>query len=125
MNLHLSCTRLPFHTIFVSRLTDYDNRPFIHALDPKPNPSNLVACLNIEGLAICVEPLSLFSVERLIGVAGNRASRGANHRRIAFIDLGGFALGKDVLKLGECDGRVDCRAGRVLPTWDVLGVGWW
>ena len=79
-------------------LTGCDNEPFVRALDPEQNPFNLVLCLNMEALVLYPRSPSLFNIERLIGMARNRASRGAKLSSVTLIDLGGVGPDKELLK---------------------------
>lgn len=90
-------------------ITDCNNLPFILALDPQQNPSNIVLCPNLEGLVLYVVSLDQLHVEHLISMAKNRASRGAKLSSITFIDLHGLVPEKEVLELGEYVTHVEYR----------------
>ena len=70
-------------------LIERDIPPFILALDPNRNPSQLVLCPNLKELVIYIESLGQFNIKRLVNMAKNRALRGAKLSSVTFVELGG------------------------------------
>lgn len=104
-------------------LTNCDGLPFILALDPEQNPSDLVLCVTLEELVIYTESWSLSKVELLIKMAKNRASRGSKLSSFTFVDLCGLDLREEVLKLREHAMHVEYRVDGAPPAWDDITGG--
>ena len=105
-------------------LIDCNDVPFILALDPEQNPSNLVLCPGMQKLILYTEDdRDLLNVKHLIAMAKNRASRGAKLSSVTFVDLGGNGRREEVLRLREHVAHVEYRVDVVTPTWnDLPGV---
>ena len=99
-------------------LINCNNLPFILALNPEQNPSNLVLCPKMEDLVIYVQYLSLFDVELLVRAVRNRALRGVKLSSIKLVGLRGDGEREEVTKLREHVARVEYRAGGTAPAWD-------
>jgi len=103
-------------------LIDCNNLPFILALDPEQNPSNLVSCFNMEGLVLYIQDWSLLHFECLIRMANNRALRGAKLSSITiYLDGGGPT--EEVFKLREYVTHVVFKVGVGEcnpPVWDDI-----
>ena len=69
-------------------LIECDNPPFILALDPNRNPSQLVLSPNLKELVIYIKSLGQFNIKRLVNMTKNRALRGAKLSSVTFV-LGG------------------------------------
>lgn len=95
---------------------------FIEILDPRQNPSNLLLCVNLEELVFHVEDMSEYnlSVELLVGMAKNRASREAKLSSITIVSSVGPVL-EDIFKLREHVTHVVCRVEqRKSSAWDDI-----
>ena len=104
-------------------LTKCNNLPFILALDPEQNPSNLVLCPNMEDLALYNKKWDRSLDEPLITMARDRASRGAKLSSITFVLPGGLPLLRNSLfeTLGEHVTRVHWGPSyHALPAWDYV-----
>ena len=102
-------------------LIESDNLPFTCALDPGENPSNPVLCFNMEELVFYVRHWFLLSVEHLVRMAKNRASRGAKLSSITLVDLGGLGPEKEVSELREHVTNLVYRVDRCSsPAWDDI-----
>ena len=101
-------------------LNECNNLPFILALDPEQNPSNLVLCSDMEELIIYITSLDQFHIERFINMTKNRASRGVKLPLITFVGLDGLALEKAVFRIREQVMHVEYRADDEPPLWDDL-----
>lgn len=100
-----------------------NQRPFILALDPAENPTELLLCPNLENFVLYIESLDQFRTDYLIDMAENRASRGAKLSSITIVGLNELALGKEVLKLKEHVTNVEYRVDDESPAWDDNGYG--
>lgn len=100
--------------------SDCDCLPFILALNPKRNRSNLVLCPNIEELILFVTCWDLTRARALFNMAKNRASSGAKLSSITFIDLDGAGKREVVTKLEKHVTQVEFRANvdGDTPVWD-------
>ena len=101
-------------------LTECSNLPFILALNSKKNSSKLVACPDLEELALCVGSRDQFLIKYLLGMAKERASRGVKLSSITIVGLGELVPGKEVFKLREHVTRVDYRVDNAPPNLDHL-----
>jgi hypothetical protein len=102
-------------------LIDCKNLPFILALDPEQNPSNLVLCPNMEELVFHVEGLDLLPLKNLFNMAKNRALGGARLSSITLVNMGSDDDEErvEVLKLREHVTHVQYRLGDSSPPdWD-------
>ena len=99
-----------------------NHRPFILALDPDQNPSNLVICPKMEKLILYTRFGYLFDVELLIAMAKNRSSRGVKLVSITLVDPGGDEQREEVLRLRQHFKRVEYKFYQGPPAWDdVIG----
>lgn len=105
-------------------LIDCEIRPFISAMNPERNSSDLILCLNMEELVICSLHLSLFRFQHIVRMAKIRAFRGAKLSSITFIDTGGHWPRKEVSKLREHVTHLEHRVSDKLPAWDYSGSEW-
>ena len=95
---------------------------FTRVLDPEQQPSDLVACPNLEEVVLYAEVQRQFDFEQFARMARNRSMRGAKLSRIAFINrdpildelVGGFR------EVEEHVGHVDYRVEQVYPAWDKI-----
>ena len=101
-------------------LTECHSRPFVLALNPNQNLSNLVVCPKLEDLALCIGDWISFPTEDVFSMAEARALRGKKLSSITIIATHDVVPGREVLKLREHVGRMDFRVGDVLPDWDSL-----
>ena len=101
-------------------LTDCDHTPFISALDPAQNPSNLVPCPHLEEFVLSAEYLSLSGVEHLIEMAKNRALRAAKLSSITFVNLRGREQRDEAAKLRDHVIHVEYRTQGAGPAWDYV-----
>ena len=98
-----------------------DDQPFIRALDPERNLSNLVLCFNMKELILYIPQWSLLDVKNLIKMAQNRASRGAKLSSITIVSRDGLAPRNELSELGEHVTRAVCRTKeREPPAWDYV-----
>ena len=89
--------------------------PFLLALDPENNPSNLVLCSNMEELVLC--NTWCYVPKYLIRTAKNRALRGARLSLVTFVDLSGRRRVEEVSELEEYVTRVEYRIN-TRHSWD-------
>ena len=101
-------------------LNECNNLPFVLALDPQENPSNLILCPKLVELALYIKREDQYHLEHLISMAKHRDSEGAKLLSIAFIGLGGFVPGDEVLKLRENVTGVVRLVDSTPPAWDKL-----
>ena len=99
-------------------LTQCNNLPFIHALNPNRNPSKLILCPRLKKLVLYVEGLESFNIVGLMSMAKGRVSGGVRLSCITIVGLGELMPRKEVFKLGEYVGHVDYRIGEKPPKWD-------
>ena len=104
-------------------LTQCNNLPFILALDPAYNQSDLVLCSKLEELTLYVEDRNAFHIPELASMAKQRASKGAKLRSIAIVGLDQLVSGKEVFKLRDHVGHVEYRFEEVPPKWDSVPEG--
>ena len=105
---------------FVLVCSDY--LPFILALDPEQNPSNLILCPSMEELVLYIVWYSdNLHPKYLTTMAKNRASRGAKLSSIMITILGGYSIEKDLSKLREHVTHVEHRTiDSGPPPWDEI-----
>ena len=101
-------------------LTKCDNLPFILALTPKENPSELLLCPNLEELTLYIKSRIQFHLKPLISMAKERAARNAKLSSVTIVGLGELAPGKEVFKLREHVTRVGYSIDDTPPNWDDL-----
>ena len=107
------------HNLRTLTLIDCNDQPFILALNPRKNPSNLIFCSNLRELVLYTR-LVWFDVDSLLDMTKNRASRGAKLSSIRLIGLRRLELEAEteVLKLREYVTHVEYRVGDIQPEWD-------
>lgn len=91
-------------------LRECDNEPFIRALDPKRNPSNLLLCPRLNNLMFYVDDRRTFEVEPSIAdTVKNRDSRGAKLSSVMFLNMGtySFRIQDGVRQLRKHVGRAE------------------
>ena len=108
------------HNLRTLILTKCHNLPFILALNPEKNPSELVLCPNLDELVLYVKSRDQFHIKRLLNMTEERGSRGVRLSSITIVGLDELVPGKEVFKLREHVARVDYRVDDVPPHWDVL-----
>ena len=96
------------------------NQPFIRALDPERNPSNLLLCPHLEELVFYLQRWCLLDVQDLIKMACNRTLRGAKLQRIALIGLSGLPPRDEVFQLRDHVRDMEYRFSLTLPAWDDM-----
>ena len=106
-------------------LTDCFYLPFIRALDPDRNPSNLVLCINMQELVLYIMCLDHSYVQHVFNMAKNRDSRGAKLWSVTIVDLTdrGPREPKEMSKLREHVTHVEYRGDDTLPPWDDIPGG--
>jgi hypothetical protein len=104
-------------------LTDCSHLPFIRALDPEQNPSNLVLCVNMEGLILYLSYWDDPHFENVFCMAKNRASKGTKLSSVTFIDLMDGGLTEDMVKLREHVTCMEYRVADAVPSWDDVPGG--
>ena len=98
-------------------LIQCNNLPFIQALDPKENPSELMLCPNLEKFVIYKSPRHYYYTERLLNMVKNRACREA---RLSSIVIADFVPSYEVSKLEEFVGHMEYTIDGEPPEWDYL-----
>ena len=105
-------------------LIDSHFLPFILALDPEQNPSNLILCPGMEELALyIIHHWDNYLLKYLIAMAKNRASRGAklSSITIAIRVLCGHPIEKDLSELRKYVTHVKYRKpDSPPPPWDRI-----
>lgn len=110
------------HNLRTLILINCNHLPFVLALNPEQNPSNLVVCPNMQNLTLYIQSLSPRVVDRLTRMAKNRASRGAKLSSITLVDFGSCGHMNEVLELREHVTHVEYCIGDEPPAWDdILG----
>lgn len=108
-------------------LTKCYDLPFILALNPGANSSEVVPCPNLEDLVLYVESRDQFHFKPLISMAKKRGLRDAKLSSIVIVDLGELRLGKEVAELTKYITRVEYVGyvvDNIVPDWDnIPGVG--
>ena len=99
-------------------LTKCDNLPFILALNPEENTSELLLCHNLEDLTLYIKSRNQFHIKHLISMARERAAEDAKLSSVTVVGLGELAPGKEVFKLREHVTRVEYRIEDAPPSWD-------
>ena len=99
-------------------LIDCDNLPFILALDPEQNSSDLALCPNMKELVLYVYSLLLLNLELLIRMAKNRASRGTKLPLIRIISQGPMVPEEEMIRLREHVTTVGYSIDDAFPAWD-------
>jgi hypothetical protein len=99
-------------------LNGCNQTPFIFALDPEQNPSNLVLCPNMEELVIYARYQDMLHVKELFSMAKNRASRGVKLSSITISHP--HYRRREALKLREYVAHVEYKPGSTLVTWDYV-----
>ena len=107
------------HDLRTLTLIDCNYLPFVLALDPEQNPSNLALCPNLEELVLYIPSRHYFRAECLISMEKNRASRGVKLLSITIVGLGELAP-REVLKLREHIAHVEYRVEAARPAWDSV-----
>ena len=97
-------------------LSECNNRPFIFALDPEKNPSQLVLCPSLK--EIVLYDILFSHMEHLINMAERRALRGAKLASITITGLGTPAPEKEVSELREHATHVEYKANAPPHSWD-------
>ena len=102
-------------------LSNCDNLPFILALDPQRNPSNLIPCLKLEELILHISSdyLNPPPAQSVFSMAKNRASRGAKLTSITLVDREWWSREK-VPKLEEYVTHVEFGFPKDTPDWDEI-----
>lgn len=101
-------------------LIDCNYGPFILALDPKQNTSNLVLCSSMEKLVLYISSHSRdqYHVMHLISMAKHRASTGAKLSSIMIFGPAGLTLDTEISKLREYVTHVEYQVELTCPAWD-------
>ena len=100
-------------------LVDCDNIPFILALDPNHNTSNIVTCPKLEGLVLYICGLYEFCIDELFEMVKQRALRGVKLSTIVIISEG-LDLEKAVLSLRQYVSHVEYKLDEWFPRWDLV-----
>ena len=97
-----------------------NNLPFILTLNPNENSSKIVLCPRLEEVILYVRVLGHFRINELLGMAEERASRGAKLSTISIVILGEeYVPKKEVFPLRKHVSRVEYRFDDTLPEWDT------
>jgi hypothetical protein len=104
-------------------LTKCNNLPFILALNPEEDHSELLRCPNLEELVLYVRSRDQFHIGHLISMAKERASRDAKLSSITIVGMGELAPGKEVFKLRGHVKHVHYRVDDAPPDWDDFPDG--
>ena len=105
-------------------LIDCNTLPFVLALDPEQNPSNLVLCPNMQNVILYIQSLSPLIVGCLTRMTKNRASREAKLSSVILANMSGRGQGNEASELiREHVTHVECRVGGEYPDWDSISVG--
>ena len=101
-------------------LSQCNNLPFIHTLNPDKNPSKIVLCPELEEIILYNNHPDEFRIEELLSMAKERASRGAKLLAITIVSIGAFAPMKEVFRLRKHVLRVEYKFEDAPPKWDTL-----
>jgi hypothetical protein len=118
-----------FHTLSSTNhlrtliLIDCFYPPFVHALDPKQHPSNLVLCSKLEELVIYFAYGDDLPAERVVSMARNRALRGAKLSSITLVEQENDRPDREIFELGKHVVHVEYRFTKKLPSWDEIPGG--
>ena len=96
------------------------NLPFFHILNPNENSSKTVLCPQLEELVLFIKVLQQFRISELLGMAEERASRGAKLSIISIVTLGNaYVPTKEVFQLRKYVSHVEYKFDDALPEWDA------
>ena len=82
-------------------LNECNNLPFILALNPDNNPSNLLLCPKLESLNFYVKEKAVFDIKELVNMAKKRALKGVQLQWIGLVAPGEPVPKEEVFKLRE------------------------
>jgi len=101
-------------------LTESTNDPFILTLNPDNNAEKIVLCPNLEEITIYVYRPDWFSIDELLGMTEERASRGAKLSAITIVSTCALTPTMEVFRLREHVSRVEYKFDNAPPAWDTL-----
>ena len=102
------------------RLVHSKNLPFIYALNPNMNPSEIVLCPKLEAVILYVKHPDLLHLDELLGMAKERDLRGTRLSAITIVSTEAFAPPKEVFQLRKHMSHVEYKFDDAPPEWDAL-----
>ena len=110
----------PMNNLRTLTLTECNNLPFILALDPNHNTSDMVICPKLEELVLYVQERDDPCIDELLAMAERRASDGAKLSTVVIIHPRELAPEEKMLDLRSHVSRVEWRLDDTTPRWDIL-----
>ena len=115
-----SCILFRMKDLRTLTLTRCDNLPFIFALNPGCNPSEIIHCPKLEELTLYVEEWGALDLPEVVRMAEERESRGAKLRLVKIVGLGELLLRREVFELRKYVMHVEYRFEENPPKWDSV-----
>ena len=112
---------LPANNLRTLALAECHNTPFIVALNPGCNASNIVVCPKLEEFILYIrEQEDVDCVEELSEMVKERASRGAKLSTVVIVCPRKITLAKKLFDLRKYVSRVEHRVEDEIPEWDTI-----
>ena len=106
-----------FRTLVLIRCND---TLFISPLNPKNNPSKRLLCPELKEIVTYVETKDAFHIDKLLSMAKERASRGAQLESFTIVALDEVVRMKEVFKLRKYVKWVEYKFEYKPPQWDYI-----
>lgn len=103
-------------------LDQCNNLPFILALNPAQDPSELILCPKLESLYLYTEHHWADDMPKLLAMVEERASKGVGLQSITFVSYDELEMEEDLSRLEEYVACVECRVEEGPP---ILGLVPW